>query len=282
MEYKEEMLLESSSGFCMPFLLGDGEELESSLGYGEQVHPSTGEKFHHRGIDYLCRHKPLFALATGTVIGLGTDAVHGNYLIIRYGKYEVKYGHLSEAFVGYGDKVYATQKVATSGDFLHIGVTFNGEELDPADFLSMVYGNYRTLAAMGIHGTPEMLSFDMPVDNGYDADQDSILEMMARWLPAYYSDLIAGSYRPSERVERGLRNVFAQSADKRYLFEQMPSMVNPLGLTERSAPLAGKVQNLLISDFLAYMASRHGMYVPSWTDQQKKNLTNRFVMTALP
>ena len=63
-------------------------------------------------------------MATGTVVGMGNDPVHDNYLTIRYGKYEVKYGHISEAYVGYGTPVVAGQQVGKSGSFLHIGVLF--------------------------------------------------------------------------------------------------------------------------------------------------------------
>ena len=81
MNYSKDMLLESQSGFMMPFASADDEEIQVTLGFGEQKHPVTGQPFHHRGIDFVCGEKPLFALATGTVVGAGTDAVHGNYII---------------------------------------------------------------------------------------------------------------------------------------------------------------------------------------------------------
>ena len=84
------------------------EEVQVSLGFGEQTHPMTGERFHHRGVDFAAHDLPLFALATGTVVGVGTDAVHENYIITKYGKFEVKYGHVSEAYLTYGMPVTAT------------------------------------------------------------------------------------------------------------------------------------------------------------------------------
>ena len=38
----KDMLLESESVFMMPFPLEDQEELQTSLGYGEQQHPEDG------------------------------------------------------------------------------------------------------------------------------------------------------------------------------------------------------------------------------------------------
>lgn len=50
----------------------------------------------------------------------------------------------------------------------------------------------------------------------------------------------------------------------------MPDVGNPLGLSCRSAPLAEKIQNLLIEDFLGYMVSNHSIYPSNWDEQQKK------------
>ena len=53
MKYTEEMILHSDSGYCMPFAEPDGRDVAMSLGYGEQTHPESGEKFFHHGICLL-------------------------------------------------------------------------------------------------------------------------------------------------------------------------------------------------------------------------------------
>ena len=273
------MLLESASGFAMPFLASDDEEVQVSLGYGEQTHPKTGEKFNHRGIDLICHDLPLFALATGTVIGAGTDAIHENYIVTKYGKYEVKYGHVAEAYVTYGLSVSAGDQIAQSGDFLHFEVNFAGEQLDPMEFLGMVYGNIQQLASLGVKGRYRIANMGVKTRTDYDADQDEIIQMMLRWLPDYMNALCRGTYTPPSRVERSLRNIFAQSADKNYFFDTIPDISNPLGLSERGAPLASKVQNLLIGDFLNYMALRHNTFLSSWSESQKKKLLRMLCQT---
>ena len=50
MHYTQEMMLQSTSGYCMPFEERD-KDVEMSLGYGRQKHPQTGEMFFHHGID---------------------------------------------------------------------------------------------------------------------------------------------------------------------------------------------------------------------------------------
>ena len=47
MRYTEEMILRSSSGYCMPFEEPIKQDVQMSLGYGEQKNPVTGETFFH-------------------------------------------------------------------------------------------------------------------------------------------------------------------------------------------------------------------------------------------
>ena len=140
MKYSQEMILQSPSGYCMPFEEHD-RDVVMSLGYGKQTNPQTGVEFFHHGVDFSAPHYLLSAVASGTVSGIGTDSVHGTYQVIRYGDYEVVYGHLSNILAGYGESVRAGQTVSVSGDILHMETKYKGEELDPIEFLTMIYGN---------------------------------------------------------------------------------------------------------------------------------------------
>ena len=102
MKYTEEMILHSESGYCMPFEEPQGKEVEMTLGYGEQTDPGTGKPFFHHGIDFNARYYRLSAVASGIVSGVGNDPVHGICQTIRYGEYEVTYGHLSNVFAQFG------------------------------------------------------------------------------------------------------------------------------------------------------------------------------------
>lgn len=150
----KDMLLESESGYMMPFALEEKEELPTTLGYGKQRHPMTGEEFNHLGVDFAIKNRDLYAVASGMIVGAGNDALHDNYIVAKYGKYEVTYGHLAEAYTGYGESVSAGDKIAKSGDFLHVGIRFNGQDIDPMVFLSMIWANIQQLAAMGIQKQP--------------------------------------------------------------------------------------------------------------------------------
>lgn len=272
-DYKD-MLLESASGFMMPFALQQSmdEELQVSLGFGEQTHPATGEKFSHEGVDLVCKEKPLYALATGSIIGAGSQASRGNYIVAKYGKYEVTYAHISEAYTPYGSPVRAGQQIAKSGDFLHLGVTFNGQVIDPMIFLSMIYANIEQLAAMGIEKQPTTEELGgKKVSFPYDNEKDDIMRMLAMYLPCYFSDLTKGNYVTSDRTADKLRNIFAMGADRNYYYESMPNLANPLGLGARSFPLVEKIQRIFLDDFLNYMGIMKGIFPGSWDTDQKKN-----------
>ena len=46
MHYTQEMMLQSTSGYCMPFEESE-KDVEMLLGYGREKHPETGEMFFH-------------------------------------------------------------------------------------------------------------------------------------------------------------------------------------------------------------------------------------------
>lgn len=265
------MILHSDSGYCMPFEEPQGKDVELSLGYGEQTHPETGEKFFHHGIDFNVRCHILSAVAGGIVSGIGNDPVHGICQTIRYGEYEMTYGHLSNVYAQFGQRVKAGQTVALSGERLHIEVRFKGEELNPIEFLTMLYGNIRAMRQAAGRDTAGFSDLEMTLQTDYEKDKREIEELMLRFLPHYMEDLQRGAYTLPGHTEQSLRNIFTMGAVKEYFYERMPSMANPLGLGHKAMPLACKVQNLLIGDFLNYLALRHDVYLSTMGGDVKKN-----------
>lgn len=275
MKYTEEMILHSKSGYCMPFEEPQGKDVEMSLGYGEQIHPETGEKFFHHGIDFNVHCRMLSALADGIVSGVSNDSTHGITLIIRYGGYEVTYSHLSNVFVQFGQRVKAAQTVALSGDLLHLQTQFKGEEINPLEFLTMLYGNIRASKQMFTNSIERYEDEDLTVRTDFENERDEIERLMIRFLPTYMEDLRCGTYSLSGHAEQNLRHMFSMGAAKEYFYERVPSLSNPLGLGLRSMPLACKVQNLLIADFLNYLATIHGIYLGMPDELLKKKSTEK-------
>ena len=65
MKYTEEMILQSPSGYCMPFEEEKNKEVTLSKGYGEQKDAVTRETSFHHGINFHASHRPLAAVASG-------------------------------------------------------------------------------------------------------------------------------------------------------------------------------------------------------------------------
>ena len=210
------------------------------------------------------------AVADGIVSGVGSDPVHGICQTIRYGEYEVTYGHLSNVYAQFGQRVKAGQTVALSGERLHVGVRFKGEELNPIEFLTMLYGNIRALQEAGGEAAGGFCEPAPATD--YEQYRREIEELMLRFLPCYMEDLRRRTYTVPAHTEQSLRHIFTTGAMKEYFYERMPSMYNPLGLGRKALPLVGKVQNLLIADFLNYLALRHEVYLPAMGGDVKKKL----------
>ncbi len=217
----------------------------------------------------------LSAVASGIVSGVGNDPVHGICQTVRYGGYEVTYGHLSNVFAQFGQRVKAGQTVALSGELLHIEVKFKGEELNPIEFLTMLYGNIKALQEADGNGAASFYDAETRVKNDYEKDQREIEELMLRFLPLYMEDLQRGAYTVPAHTEQSLRHIFTMGAAKEYFYEKMPSMYNPLGLGRKAMPLACKVQNLLIADFLNYLALRHDVYLSATGGEVKKNFMTK-------
>ena len=274
MKYTEEMILQSESGYCMPFEEKD-RDVQLTLRYGKQKHPKTGESFFHHGIDFKTNKYFLAAVADGVVSGIGIDRKqYGLYVVIKYSKYEVTYSHMSNVFMQFGQQVKAGLAVGVSSDLLHMEVKYDGEEIDPVEFITMLYGNEKTWSEKG-KAQPEFVAIDMDVNTDYDNDKDEIEKLMMRFFANYMNDLHEGLYSCPQRTEQSLRHLFSAAAMKDYFYESMPSMVNPLGIGRRYVPLVSKVQNLLIGDFLNYMALRHQIFLSTMTSLEKKKLKSK-------
>ncbi|MCL3854217.1 MULTISPECIES: M23 family metallopeptidase [Bacteroidales] len=274
MNYTQDMNLLSTSGYCMPFEEKD-RDVQLTLRYGKQKHPKTGESFFHHGIDFKTNNYFLAAVADGVVSGIGIDRKqYGLYVVIKYSKYEVTYSHMSNVFMQFGQQVKAGLAVGVSSDLLHMEVKYDGEEIDPVEFITMLYGNAKTWSEKG-KAQPEFVAIDMDVHTDYDKDKDEIEKLMMRFFANYMNDLHEGLYSCPQRTEQSLRHLFSAAAMKDYFYESIPSMVNPLGIGRRSMPLVSKVQNLLIGDFLNYMALRHQIFLSTMTSLEKKKLKSK-------
>ena len=112
--------------------------------FGTRIHPVTGKKVFHKGIDIGASHgSPVYAYSSGTVIYAGWNNGYGNFVAINHGNGMVtRYGHLSKIHVKFGQKVATRQRIGSvgssgvsTGPHLHFEVLINGVNKNPLNYL---------------------------------------------------------------------------------------------------------------------------------------------------
>ena len=132
-----------------------------SSGYGWRVHPISGEKSLHRGIDLaVAQGTPILAAQDGRVVSAGDAGSYGLCVVIEDDKgYQSRYAHCSSLNVSAGQEVKRGDVIAavgstgnSTGPHLHLEVMLNGEYLNPYFFVDN--GDDGTGAIPGTPGGP--------------------------------------------------------------------------------------------------------------------------------
>ena len=96
-------------------LVRPGDGVVSSP-YGTRVHPVTGSRRLHTGIDFQYGDGLAYAAARGTVVEVSRDPAYGNVVTIAHGQgISTRYAHLAATLVSPGDAVTPGQVVGTIG-----------------------------------------------------------------------------------------------------------------------------------------------------------------------
>lgn len=114
--------------------------------FGDRVHPVTGARDFHRGIDYGTRLQnwEVFALENGRVRASNQDRTNGHFIWVEYPRLGLRifYCHLSVRNVVTGQWVDENTVLGrvgrsgrASGIHLHMGVQRNGRYFNHADFV---------------------------------------------------------------------------------------------------------------------------------------------------
>ena len=108
-----------------------------------RIHPITGQKDEHTGLDITApKDTPVLAAAAGAVTASGYDSKYGNYVLLSHGDgLETYYAHLTESSVNPGDTVTQGQTIGTvgssgqsTGPHLHFEVRQNAVSQDPLNY----------------------------------------------------------------------------------------------------------------------------------------------------
>ena len=113
-------------------------------GYGYRVHPTTGAKDLHRGVDIAAAQgTPIKAVRDGRVVSAGDAGSYGLCVVIEDDKgYQARYAHCSSLSVSAGQEVKRGDVIGavgstgdSTGPHLHLEVLRNGAYLNPYYFV---------------------------------------------------------------------------------------------------------------------------------------------------
>lgn len=128
--------------FGNPFTLSWISRVTSPYGY--RVHPISGDKNLHRGIDIgMPEGTPIMAVQDGRVVSAGYQGDYGLCVVIEDDKgYQSKYAHCARLYVSAGQEVERGARIAevgntgsSTGAHLHLEVLHNGAYLNPYFFV---------------------------------------------------------------------------------------------------------------------------------------------------
>jgi len=117
------------------------DRLHVTSGYGFRIHPITGSRTFHSGVDYRgAVGTPVYAVAGGVVVQSSFSNDNGNFIAIKHSDNSQSwYLHLSQRGVGNGQKVRGRQIIGkvgntgrSSGPHLHLAIKQpNGSWMNP-------------------------------------------------------------------------------------------------------------------------------------------------------
>ncbi|WP_299309800.1 M23 family metallopeptidase [uncultured Croceicoccus sp.] len=120
------------------------ENSRFSSSFGMRVHPVTGRRTGHHGLDMAApTGTPIYATADGQIADARWNGGYGNYIRIEHGgEMETRYGHMSRMAVSAGQAVkkgdligYVGSTGRSTGPHLHYEVRIAGEPVDPEPYL---------------------------------------------------------------------------------------------------------------------------------------------------
>lgn len=143
--------------------------------YGYRVHPISGEKNYHTGVDIgMAQGTEILAGHDGTVTLAGNAGDYGLCVAIEGEAYKghtltTKYGHCSQILVSVGQEVKAGDVIAkvgstgnSTGPHLHLEVLVDGQYLNPLYFADTGDTSSTGLPDIGAGGGGSYFDYDIP------------------------------------------------------------------------------------------------------------------------
>lgn len=163
--------------------------------YGYRVHPISGEKNYHTGVDIaMSEGTEILAGHDGTVTLAGESGGYGLCVAIEGEAYEghtltTKYGHCSQILVSRGQQVKAGDVIAKVGNtgnstepHLHLEVLVDGQYLNPLYFADTGDTSERHLPSVGAGGGDNYFDYDVPPEALADEKFAAMMEEAEKYL----------------------------------------------------------------------------------------------------
>ena len=166
--------------------------------YGYRIHPISGEKNYHTGIDIaMAQGTDILAGHDGEVTMAGEAGGYGLCVAIEGEAYEdhtlmTKYGHCSQLLVSVGQEVKAGDVIArvgntgnSTGAHLHLEVLLDGEYVNPmyfADTGDTTERHLPNLGAGGAGGRGDYLDYDIPPEALEDEEFAAMIAEAEKYL----------------------------------------------------------------------------------------------------
>lgn len=124
-----------------------GPNLHISMPFGPNIHPTKGNWYIHKGMDFSTYRSgdPILATASGQVVNTYYDSGYGLNVILKHNHgFYTRYGHLSVINVQKGQMVEQGQIIGYSGNtgistgpHLHYEVHIGSDVVDPAKYVNV-------------------------------------------------------------------------------------------------------------------------------------------------
>lgn len=163
--------------------------------YGYRVHPISGEKNYHTGIDIgMPQGTEILAGHDGTVTLAGNAGGYGLCVAIEGEAYEshsltTKYGHCSQILVSAGQEVKAGDVIAkvgstgnSTGPHLHLEVLVDGQYMNPLYFADTGDTSERHLPEVPAGGGGNYFDYDVPPEALADEKFAAMLAEAEKYL----------------------------------------------------------------------------------------------------
>lgn len=144
-----ELINDSEFPLSMPL----NRKLVITSTYGSRIHPISGKRKSHNGVDLRADYEEVFSILSGVVVESGWDVSGGgNFVKIQHSdRFETAYLHLSQILCKPGDKIKSGDIIGISGNtgsstgpHLHFAVKEYGRFINPISFLNQLI-NYNNI-----------------------------------------------------------------------------------------------------------------------------------------